>query len=66
MYEAERSDARENFEAFAERVGNERFEAEVKELTLPAEFSLETMREFIDWNRTTPYEVIRGEGECAM
>ena len=66
MYEAERSDAGENFEAFAERVGNERFEAEVKELTLPAEFSLETMQEFIDWNRTTPYEVIRGEGECAM
>ncbi|HWC08823.1 MAG TPA: nitrite/sulfite reductase [Solirubrobacterales bacterium] len=66
MYEAERNDSAENFEAFAERVGNERFEAEVKELTLPAEFSLETMEEFIDWNRTSPYEVIRGEGECAI
>jgi sulfite reductase beta subunit-like hemoprotein len=65
MYEAERNEG-ENFEAFAERVGNERFEAEVKELTLPAEFSLETMEEFIDWNRTSPYEVIRGEGECAI
>ena len=65
MYEAERAEG-ENFEAYAERVGNERFEAEVKELTLPAEFSLETMEEFIDWNRNTPYEVIRGEGECAI
>jgi sulfite reductase beta subunit-like hemoprotein len=66
MYEAERSADAENFEAFAKRVGNERFEAEVKELTLPAEFSLETMEEFIDWNRSSPYKVERGEGECAI
>ncbi len=65
MYEAER-EAGETFEAFVERVGNERFEAEVKALTLPVEFSLETMDEFIDWQRTSPYEVIRGEGECAL
>jgi len=65
MYEAER-EAGETFEAFAERVGNERFETEVKPLTLPAEFSLETMDQFIDWQRSTPYEVIRGEGECAL
>ena len=56
----------ETFEAFAERVGNERFEAEVTDLTLPAEFSLETMQEFIDWNRSSPYKVERGEGECAI
>jgi sulfite reductase beta subunit-like hemoprotein len=65
MYEAER-DPGETFDAYAERVGNERFEAEVKPLTLPAEFSLETMEEFIDWNRSTPYKVERGEGECAI
>ncbi|HEX8754612.1 MAG TPA: nitrite/sulfite reductase [Solirubrobacterales bacterium] len=65
MYEAQRNEG-EEFNAFAERVGNEPFEAEVKELTLPAEFSLETMQQFIDWNRATPYEVIRGEGECAI
>ncbi|MEZ4588387.1 MAG: nitrite/sulfite reductase [Gemmatimonadales bacterium] len=65
MYEAERA-AGESFEGFAERVGNERFEVEVKELTMPVEFSLETMQQFIDWNRSTPYEVIRGEGECAI
>jgi sulfite reductase beta subunit-like hemoprotein len=65
LYEAERSEG-EEFNAFAERVGAERFEAEVKELTMPAEFSLETMQQFIDWNRSSPYKVERGEGECAI
>ncbi len=65
LYQAERA-AGEEFNAFAERVGAERFEAAVKELTLPAEFSLETMQQFIDWNRSSPYKVERGEGECAI
>ncbi len=65
LYEAEREDG-EEFNAFVERVGTARFEAEVKELTLPAEFSLETMSQFIDWNRSEPYAVERGEGECAV
>jgi sulfite reductase beta subunit-like hemoprotein len=65
LYEAERNED-EEFNAFAERVGTERFEAEVKELTLPAEFSLETMNQFIDWSRSEPYKVERGEGECAV
>ena len=43
-----------------------RFEEEVKDLTMPAEFSLETMQQFIDWNRSSPYKVERGEGECAI
>jgi sulfite reductase (ferredoxin) len=66
MYEAERADAGEEFNAFAGRVGSGRFEEEVKDLTLPAEFSLETMQQFIDWNRSSPYKVERGEGECAI
>ncbi|MGE5282791.1 MAG: nitrite/sulfite reductase [Chloroflexota bacterium] len=66
MYEAERSGAGEEFNAFAERVGAARFEEEVKDLTLPAEFSLETMQQFIDWSRSSPYKVERGEGECAI
>ena len=28
--------------------------------------SLETMQQFIDWSRATPYKVERGEGECAI
>jgi sulfite reductase beta subunit-like hemoprotein len=65
MYEADRNEG-EEFNAFAERVGAEPFEAAVKDLTMPAEFSLETMQQFIDWNRSSPYEVVRGEGECAI
>jgi sulfite reductase beta subunit-like hemoprotein len=65
LYEAERSDG-EEFNAFAERVGAAAFEEKVKDLTLPAEFSLETMQQFIDWNRSSPYKVERGEGECAI
>jgi sulfite reductase beta subunit-like hemoprotein len=65
LYEGERNEG-EEFNAFAERIGAERFEAEVKELTLPTEFSLETMQDFIDWNRSSPYKVERGEGECAI
>ena len=65
LYEAERV-GEEPFNDFVERIGTERFEAEVKELTLPAEFSLETMSQFIDWNRSEPYAVERGEGECAV
>jgi sulfite reductase beta subunit-like hemoprotein len=66
LYESERSDASEEFNAFAERVGAASFEAAIKELTLPAEFSLETMQQFIDWDRSSPYTVERGEGECAI
>jgi sulfite reductase beta subunit-like hemoprotein len=65
LYEAERNEG-EEFNAFAERTGAETFEAAVKDLTLPAEFSLETMQQFIDWNRSSPYKVERGEGECAI
>jgi sulfite reductase (ferredoxin) len=65
LYEAEREEG-EEFNAFAERAGAPRFEEQVKDLTLPAEFSLETMQQFIDWNRASPYKVERGEGECAI
>ncbi len=65
LYEGERGGG-EEFNAFAERVGGERFEVEVSDLTLPAEFGLETMQQFIDWNRSSPYKVERGEGECAI
>ena len=41
-------------------------EEAVKDLTLPIEFSLETMSHFIDWSRNVPFQVIRGEGECAV
>jgi sulfite reductase beta subunit-like hemoprotein len=65
MYEAERTDG-EAFNAFAERVGSARFEEEVRDLGLPIEFSLENMNHFVDWQRKDAFQVIRGEGECAV
>jgi len=65
MYEADRSDG-EIFNDFVERVGTEAFEERIRDLTMPAEFNLETMNQFIDWNRSEPYRVERGEGECAV
>jgi len=65
FYEAERA-AGEEFNAFVDRVGVPEFEALVKDLTLPIEFSLENMNFFVDWSRKGPFEVQRGEGECAV
>ncbi|HTX30278.1 MAG TPA: nitrite/sulfite reductase [Solirubrobacteraceae bacterium] len=65
FYESSREDG-EPFKAFVERVGTQEFEAQVKDLTLPIEFSLENMSYFIDWTKNVPFEVVRGEGECAV
>ena len=49
-----------------ERVGTPALEELVKDLSMPIEFRLETMDQFIDWNRDVPFQVVRGEGECAV
>jgi sulfite reductase beta subunit-like hemoprotein len=64
-YEATRRDG-EEWGEFVQRVGPAELEGLVKELSLPVEFSLESMNTFIDWNRDVPFQVIRGEGECAV
>ena len=64
-YESTRENG-ETWGAFAQRVGTGELEAQVKELSMPVDFGLETMNQFIDWNRDVPFEVIRGEGECAV
>ncbi len=66
FYEANRSDDGEIFNDFVARVEPKAFEDEVRDLALPVEFGLETMSTFIDWNRKVPFQVIRGEGECAI
>jgi sulfite reductase beta subunit-like hemoprotein len=65
FYESDRTDG-EEFNAFAERVGTAAFEERVKDLSMPAEFNLENMNLFMDWTKSVPFEVIRGEGECAV
>src|SRR5215213_3897335 len=64
-YEAEREEG-EVFNAFVARVGTKAFEDAVSDLALPIEFGLETMNHFIDWTKNVPFQVVRGEGECAV
>ena len=65
LYESERNEG-EPFGDYFERVGTERFEEAAKGIALPVEFNLENLEHFIDWSRSEPYKVIRGEGECAV
>ncbi|MDP9188298.1 MAG: nitrite/sulfite reductase [Actinomycetota bacterium] len=64
-YEGERTEG-EAFNDFVERVGTDSFEELVSELKMPVEFNAENLTQFIDWNRSEPYKVERGEGECAV
>jgi sulfite reductase beta subunit-like hemoprotein len=64
-YEAERDEG-EAFNDFTARVGTKAFEDQVRDLALPVEFGLETMTTFIDWTKKVPFQVERGEGECAV
>jgi sulfite reductase (ferredoxin) len=65
FYESDRTEG-EEFNAFVDRVGAQAFEEKVKDLAMPVEFSLENLEQFIDWSRSEPYKVERGEGECAV
>jgi sulfite reductase beta subunit-like hemoprotein len=65
QYEADREDG-EEWNEYLARVGAAELEAQVKDLSMPVDFGLETMNTFIDWKRDVPFEVIRGEGECAV
>jgi len=64
-YQRERLEG-ERWGAFVQRTGTAGFEALVADLALPPDFALETMNHFIDWNRSEPFAVVRGEGECAV
>ena len=65
LYQSERKDG-EEFNAFFDRVGRERFEETVQDLTIPGEFSEDNRQMFIDWTKLDLYVLERGEGECAV
>jgi len=64
-YESDREQD-EAFNDFAARVGTKGFEDKVRDLAMPVEFGLESMNTFIDWTKDVPFQVVRGEGECAV
>jgi sulfite reductase beta subunit-like hemoprotein len=65
QYQANRKDG-EEWNDYLDRVGTGELEGLVKDLSMPVDFGLETMNQFIDWNRDVPFQVVRGEGECAV
>jgi sulfite reductase beta subunit-like hemoprotein len=64
-YEEKRTEG-ETFNEFVDRTGTEEFEELISDLKMPVEFNAENLLHFIDWNRSEPYKVERGEGECAV
>ena len=65
MYEAEREEG-EAFNDFAERVGAVALRGGGPRPRPADRVHLENMSHFIDWQRKEPFQVIRGEGECAV
>jgi sulfite reductase beta subunit-like hemoprotein len=65
LYERDREEG-EVFNSFVQRIDQKVFEDEVRDLAMPVEFNLDNMNYFIDWTKNVPFEVVRGEGECAV
>ncbi len=66
LYHADRNDGEELFSSWLDRVGVQPIQEAVGDLTLPPEFSADTLPMFIDWDRESIYILERGEGECAV
>jgi sulfite reductase beta subunit-like hemoprotein len=66
LYHSEREDDQELFSTWVDRVGLSPIQETLTDLTLPPEFSADTLPMFIDWDRQDIYILQRGEGECAV
>ena len=66
LYHADREDHQELFSTWVDRVGLSPIQETLNDLTLPPEFSADTLPMFIDWDRQDIYILQRGEGECAV
>ena len=49
-----------------DRIGPKVFEDAIRDLTVAPAFSVDTVEEFMDWERDVIYVLERGEGECAV
>jgi sulfite reductase beta subunit-like hemoprotein len=56
----------EQFNAFVDRVGPKSFSSVLEDLKEVSGLSVETFDDYFDWERTTPYKLERGEGECMV
>ena len=66
LYRSDREDNQELFSSWVDRVGLSPIQETLNDLTLPPEFSADTLPMFIDWDRQDIYILQRGEGECAV
>ena len=66
LYHSDRDDDQELFSSWVDRVGLSPIQDTLNDLTLPPEFSADTLPMFIDWDRQDIYILQRGEGECAV
>lgn len=66
LYHSDREDHQELFSTWVDRVGLSPIQDTLNDLTLPPEFSADTLPMFIDWDRQDIYILQRGEGECAV
>ena len=66
LYQSDRESDEELFSTWFDRAGLVPIQETLKDLTLPPEFSTDTLPMFIDWDRKDIYVLERGEGECAV
>ncbi|MDE2893872.1 MAG: nitrite/sulfite reductase, partial [Chloroflexota bacterium] len=62
LYHSDREDNQELFSSWVDRVGLSPIQETLNDLTLPPEFSADTLPMFIDWDRQDIYILQRGEG----
>jgi len=65
LYEEQREEG-ETFNDTFDRLGTKVYEEAIKDLTLPGEFTEDNKGIFIDWGKLDLYQLMRGEGECAI
>jgi len=66
QYYTENRQPGEEFNAFVDRVGPKSFGSVLRDLREVSGLTVETFADYFDWERSTPYKLERGEGECAV
>jgi sulfite reductase beta subunit-like hemoprotein len=56
----------ETFNGFVDRVGPKSFGSVLQDLREVSGLTVQTFADYFDWERTTPYKLERGEGECSI
>ena len=66
FYTRERESGDERFLDFVDRVGPEAFSPLLADLQQVGPLGKDTIQLYMDWTKTIPFKVERGEGECAV